>query len=297
MAPPIYAVADGMGGHAAGEVASSTAVDALRDAFAAAPGSPESVVEAARAANWAVWDRAQSHAELRGMGTTLTAIALVASQGEEVIAIVNVGDSRTYRFRDGALQQMTVDHSYVAELIAGGQIDEAEAEVHPQRHVLTRALGVSPDVDVDLLVLAPRPGDRYLLCSDGLSREVSDAEVAATLARVPEPGQAARQLVTDAKHHGGNDNITVVVVDVVGDEAGPGDYDDDPTASIPLGGTIGTPPGPGANGPSVPPPVAPQPIGAPGAGMTEARRVAGAPPGAPRWVRTGPGGRRRAAAT
>jgi serine/threonine protein phosphatase PrpC len=235
VATPIFAVADGMGGHAAGEVASLAAVDALRSAFEGGESSPEAVVEAAQAANRAVWNRAQAHAELRGMGTTLTAVALVASAGVEVMAVINIGDSRTYRFRDGALEQVTVDHSYVAELVAGGQINEEEAEVHPQRHVLTRALGVAPEVDVDLVVLDPRPGDRFLLCSDGLSREVTDSQVASVLRRLADPDEAARELVTQAKLHGGNDNITVVVVDMVDDGAPEATVEDGPTAALPVG--------------------------------------------------------------
>jgi serine/threonine protein phosphatase PrpC len=246
VASPIFAVADGMGGHAAGEVASLAAVDALQTAFEAGEASPEALVEAAQAANRTVWNRAQAHVEQRGMGTTLTAVALVASGGVEVMAVINIGDSRTYRFRDGALEQVTVDHSYVAELVAGGQINEAEAEVHPQRHVLTRALGVSPEVDVDLVVLTPRAGDRFLLCSDGLSREVTDSQVASVLRRLADPEEAARELVTQAKLHGGNDNITVVIVEVVDGPApavteadGPvAAGEDGPTAALPIGAVI-----------------------------------------------------------
>jgi serine/threonine protein phosphatase PrpC len=218
---PVFAVADGMGGHAAGEVASRTAVDALQIAFHDDDGSdgtgPEAVAEAVRAANRAVWEQAQAHAELRGMGTTLTAIALVpftpahgAAPGRDGLAVANVGDSRTYRLRHGQLEQLTVDHSYVAELVAEGRIDAAEAEFHPQRHVLTRALGVAPDVDVDLMTVDAEPDDRYLLCSDGLSREVTDAQIASVLRRLVDPGDAARELVAEAKRRGGNDNITVV---------------------------------------------------------------------------------------
>jgi serine/threonine protein phosphatase PrpC len=258
LASPIFAVADGMGGHAAGEVASQTAVEALRRAFGAAGASPQAVVEAMRAANRAVWERAQAHAELRGMGTTLTAVALVDDDGAEAMAVVNVGDSRTYRLRNGALDQVTVDHSYVAELVANGQIDEAEAEVHPQRHVLTRALGVAPDVAVDLRVQPPVAGDRYLLCSDGLSREVTDAQIGSTLRRLADPAEAARELVAEAKLHGGSDNITVVVVDVLADEAGPDGADDGaPTLALPTVGSTdgpvgdGGPAGRGGEGPSI----------------------------------------------
>jgi serine/threonine protein phosphatase PrpC len=237
---PVFAVADGMGGHAAGEVASRTAVDALQIAFHDDDGSdgtgPEAVAEAVRAANRAVWEQAQAHAELRGMGTTLTAIALVpftpahgAAPGRDGLAVANVGDSRTYRLRHGQLEQLTVDHSYVAELVAEGRIDAAEAEFHPQRHVLTRALGVAPDVDVDLMTVDAEPDDRYLLCSDGLSREVTDAQIASVLRRLVDPGDAARELVAEAKRRGGNDNITVVG-GVNGDDAPPAE----PTQAVPV---------------------------------------------------------------
>ncbi len=255
VADPLFAVADGMGGHAAGEVASQTALDAFHHAFAATDRiTAETLSEAVRMANRAVWDAAEASSELRGMGTTLTGVALVASETAEELAVVNVGDSRTYRLSDGTFEQLTADHSLVAELVAEGQIDSDEAEVHPQRHVLTRALGVSPDVDVDLLTFEPRVGDRYLLCSDGLSREVTDAQVAAVLRRLADPGDAARELVAQARAHGGNDNITVVVVDVV-TRADPIAEDDPPTLVAPAlagaalvdGGSTG-PASPGGNG-------------------------------------------------
>ncbi|HWG73445.1 MAG TPA: Stp1/IreP family PP2C-type Ser/Thr phosphatase [Acidimicrobiales bacterium] len=216
---PLFAVADGMGGHAAGEVASRVAVEALGAAFGelAAP-TPEGLGAAARAANRAVWDHAQTEPELRGMGTTLVAIALVEADGSEELAVANVGDSRAYRMHDSALEQITVDHSLVQELVDEGQLAEEEAAYHPQRHVLTRALGVDAAVTVDLMEVSPTPGDRFLLCSDGLVREVGDDQVASILRRFSDPDDSARELVAQAKHNGGNDNITVVVVDVVADE-------------------------------------------------------------------------------
>jgi serine/threonine protein phosphatase PrpC len=215
VAEPLFAVADGMGGHAAGEVASAIAVTALEEAFT--DRTPDGLAAAAKAANRAVWDHAQTDLELRGMGTTLVALALVGEDGAEELAVANVGDSRLYLLSQGDLVQVTADHSLVAELVAEGQIQPEEAEVHPQRHVLTRALGVDADVAVDLLTLDLHRGDRYLLCSDGLSREVSDDQVASILRRLADPGEAARELVSQAREHGGNDNITVVVVDVVDD--------------------------------------------------------------------------------
>jgi protein phosphatase len=152
------------------------------------------------------------------MGTTLVALALVEEEGEQQLAIINVGDSRVYLLRDGELQQLTTDHSLVQELIDDGQLSEAEADYHPQRHVLTRALGVDRDVTVDCLQVLPVRGDRYVLCSDGLSREVSDSQLASVLRRLADPDSAAKELVAQARAHGGNDNITVVVVDVVDDD-------------------------------------------------------------------------------
>jgi serine/threonine protein phosphatase PrpC len=217
VASPLFAVADGMGGHAAGEVASLVAVEALKAAFENYP-TAAGLVAAVKEANGAVWTRAQHNAELRGMGTTLVGLALVTEDGEERLAVVNVGDSRVYLLRQGELEQLTSDHSLVQELVDEGQLSEAEATVHPQRHVLTRALGVDSDVAVDSLQVLPFKGDRFLLCSDGLSRELTDAQVASLLRRLADPTEAAKELVAEARARGGNDNITVVVVDVVDDD-------------------------------------------------------------------------------
>jgi protein phosphatase len=218
VADDLFAVADGMGGHAAGEVASLTAVEALRAAFERVGGT-DGLVAAAEQANRSVWDQAQADPDLRGMGTTLVAVALVHEAGEDRLAIVNVGDSRAYLLRGGELEQLTTDHSLVQELVDDGQLSEIEATVHPQRHVLTRALGVDAEVHVDALQLLPLKGDRLLLCSDGLPRELSDAQAASILRRFADPKEAARELVSAAKTRGGNDNVTVVVVDVVDDDA------------------------------------------------------------------------------
>jgi protein phosphatase len=237
-ADPLFAVADGMGGHAAGEVASLTAVEALRQAFDR-DRSPSGLVAATREANRSVWERAQANPEQRGMGTTLVALALVQADGEDRLAIVNVGDSRVYLLRQGELEQVTTDHSLVQELIDVGQLSQADAGFHPQRHVLTRALGIDPDVDVDEIEILPVKGDRYLLCSDGLPREVSDEQMASVLRRLADPKDAARELVAQARARGGNDNITVVVVDVVDDDdravAASAALAADPGVSIPAG--------------------------------------------------------------
>ena len=221
--PGLYAVADGMGGHAAGEVASLTAIRALRAAFEASDQrSATALADAAKAANRAIWEQARANREMFGMGTTLVAVAVVErDDGTNGLALVHIGDSRVYLLRDGALRQLTVDHSLVQELVDDGQISQAQAAVHPQRHVLTRALGVEPAADVDLLDLSPNHGDRYVLCSDGLSREASDDQIAAVLRRFADPSEAARELVALARSRGGSDNITVVVVDVRGNDDGP----------------------------------------------------------------------------
>ena len=217
VADALFAVADGMGGHAAGEVASLTAIEALRAAFDGNP-TADGLAQAVRQANRAVWDRAHEQRALRGMGTTLTAVALVAGESEdEVLAVVNVGDSRAYLLRDGHLDQLTDDHSVPAELRRAGRLSPSEAARHPQRNVLTRALGVDPDVEVDCFRVAPYRGDRLVLASDGLSNEVADDEIAHVLRTEPEPEAAAGELVRLAREGGGSDNITVVVVDVVDD--------------------------------------------------------------------------------
>lgn len=212
VADPLFAVADGMGGAAAGEVASATAIDSLGEAFeAAAQPTSEALIAAAQSANRAVWEQAESNPEMRGMGTTLVALALLE---DGRLGAINIGDSRLYGLRDGALRQITSDHNLVAELVAEGRISKEEAEVHPRRNIMTRALGVDPDVPVDLFLEEPVAGDRYLLCSDGLPRELRDDHIASLLNRLADPAEAAKELVEEAKRRGGNDNITVVVVDI-----------------------------------------------------------------------------------
>ena len=206
--PGLFAVADGMGGHAAGEVASQVAIEALR-ASAPVDGLPEAV----RAANRAVIERASKDPALRGMGTTVCALTLV----DDRIVIVNVGDSRAYLFRDGELNQVTEDHNLVAELERDGRISAEEAKVHPQRNIITRVLGNDHDVVVDEFPVDPFRGDRYLLCSDGLFNEVDDDAIAALLRAERDPQRAADELVRIANAGGGRDNVTVVVVDVLDD--------------------------------------------------------------------------------
>ena len=213
----LFAVADGMGGHVGGEVASGVAIAALKEAFDGESPTPDTLVDAMHRANSAVFERSMNNEELRGMGTTLTAAALVEVDGEERLAIANVGDSRTYVFAHNELTQLTEDHSIPEELVRQGQLDPSEVDTHPQRHILTRALGIQPDIDVDVWEVLPVAGDRIVLCSDGLVREVTDDQIASVLRRLAEPGEAAQELVARARAQGGSDNITVVVVDVVED--------------------------------------------------------------------------------
>jgi len=218
----VFAVADGVGGHVAGEVASRLAVEAFEASTSSGVGDEDDVVDAVRAANQAVMDRVDDEPELAGMATTLTALAVVPGSedgaGGDELLIANVGDSRAYLFRDGDLTQLTRDHSLVEELVQEGRITPDEARVHPQRNIITRVLGSDPDVEPDVFRADPVRGDRYLLCSDGLSNEVDEERTAAVLRRLADPDDAARELVRLANENGGRDNITVVVVDVVDDD-------------------------------------------------------------------------------
>jgi PPM family protein phosphatase len=209
----LVAVADGMGGHRGGEVASRLAVDALRARFAEDP-TADGLVAAVEAANLAVFTEGQARPELQGMGTTIAAVALVADGS---LAVVNVGDSRAYLLQDGQhgeLRQLTADHSFVAELVRLGQISEDEARTHPRRNVLTQVLGVEPTIVPYVARTEPARGDRLLLCSDGLFNELDEPDIAAILGAVADPAEAAARLVEEAKRHGGADNITALVLDI-----------------------------------------------------------------------------------
>ena len=212
----VFGVADGMGGHAAGEVASAIAAGTLRDRLGAGAQSVDVAVAAVVEANAAIFQGAHSNAEQRGMGTTLTAMVVLAEgEAPRRMALVNVGDSRTYVMRAGRLRRVTVDHSYVQELVSTGHITEAEARSHPRRNIVTRALGIEPHVRVDTWVLPFVQGDRFVLCSDGLVDEVDDEEIAQLLEANGSPQDAADALVAAANERGGRDNVTVVVVDVL----------------------------------------------------------------------------------
>jgi len=215
----LIAVADGMGGHQAGEVASATALEALR----AAVTSGEGVRDAVSSANDAVYEKSTTDDRLRGMGTTLT-VGTLAAGG--TLLLGHVGDSRAYLLHDGDLRRATVDHSLVEELVRAGEITEAEAESDPRRSMITRALGIDPEVEVDLYPIQVVGGDRLLLCSDGLTGMVRETPIHDALSSEADPSQAARRLVDAANAAGGVDNITVLVVDVVDDE--------DATAAVPI---------------------------------------------------------------
>jgi protein phosphatase len=268
----LFVVADGMGGHAAGEVASQLAVARIGELLGGdeLPTATD-VVAAIRAANGDIFRAAIADPGQHGMGTTVTAIAVIAdafagrgapnidgdgdgapvttpaedadeptdgtalapptgvtpivpAEPSEALVLANVGDSRTYLFRHGRLRRVTVDHSYVQELVATGHINEEEARFHPRRNIVTRALGIEPDVRVDWWTLPVIRGDRFILCSDGLVDEVGDDDISATVAAEIDPQRTAELLVDQANRAGGRDNITVVVVDIMS-----GDDPPDPT--------------------------------------------------------------------
>ena len=204
----LFAVADGMGGHRGGEVASRTAIEALRAAVA--NGAP--LHEAIGRANIAILERAAADAELAGMGTTLTAV--IAIGGSQVL-IGHVGDSRAYLLHDGALQRATDDHSLVEEMVREGRLTPEQAESHPQRAIVTRALGVDEQLAVDLYTIDVTEGDRIVLCSDGLTTMVRERDIERMARTESDPQRLADALVAAANTAGGEDNITVVVIDVL----------------------------------------------------------------------------------
>ncbi len=212
--PPLFAVADGMGGAQAGEIASRIAASVLRDSGAEA--GEDAVVALIQEANRRVYEAAASDEARAGMGTTMTA-ALVEG---DTVRIGHVGDSRAYRVRDGALEQLTDDHSLVAELVRSGRLSREEADVHPQRSVITRVLGTDPEVDVDTFEVEARPGDVFMICSDGLTSMVDDASILDVVERNRSSlDRAARALVDAANKGGGEDNITVIVFELGDDGA------------------------------------------------------------------------------
>jgi len=205
----LLAVADGMGGHPGGEIASAVAMSIVQAAFTGQ--SLDELEAAVRAANRAIWDRASGHPELEGMGTTICAAGLIE---DGRLAVVNVGDSRAYRLRNGSLTQLTQDHSVTAEAVRRGELSEQEALDHPHRSVLTRALGVAPSVELDSAAHLSIEGDRLLLCTDGLFNEVPSKEIASLMAESEDLQATADGLVELALSRGGRDNISVAVAEV-----------------------------------------------------------------------------------
>ncbi|HJR45272.1 MAG TPA: Stp1/IreP family PP2C-type Ser/Thr phosphatase [Actinomycetota bacterium] len=213
---PIFAVADGMGGHIAGDIASATAVEVIEDSIhRQRPSDTGDLAEIVRRANSAIWEKAQGDSNLRGMGTTCTLLMLDGGE----LHIAHVGDSRAYLYRAGELSQLTEDHTLVSRMVREGRLQPEEAERHPQRSIITRALGVDSDVEVDELSMGVEEGDRYLICSDGLTSMIDTASVQDVLKSAQDPNAAVEQLVQRANDAGGEDNVTVVLVDIASDDA------------------------------------------------------------------------------
>jgi protein phosphatase len=216
----LYVVADGMGGHNAGEVASALAVTTLKAGARTGIDSVERFRELVQQANTAIYTASLDDSTQSGMGTTLTALSIVAGEEPRVL-VANVGDARTYLWRNGALTRLSVDHSYVQELVNEGIITPEEARVHPRRNIVTRALGIDRSVVVDVFSHVVRTGDRIVLCSDGLVDEVSDADIAIVLGQHSDPQDTSEALVMVANTAGGRDNTTVIVIDVLDDISEP----------------------------------------------------------------------------
>ena len=210
--PRLVAVADGMGGHAAGEVASALAIDALRPLGASAELQPREVIDGVLVGNRAILESAAGNPAQRGMATTLAGLAQVVVDGSVHWVAFNIGDSRVYRVVDGRFSQVSQDHSEVAELVSMGLLTADEALVHPARNIVTRCLGRDPLEPVDSWVFPPRPGERFLLCTDGLTNELRDSAIARLLLDGDDPQAIADRLVAAAVEAGGRDNVTVVVV-------------------------------------------------------------------------------------
>lgn len=222
--PPFFAVADGMGGAQAGEVASKLAAGAVKDRGADVEGLIQE-------ANRRVHQRSLEDPDTFGMGTTLT----VAAVEDGVVSIGHVGDSRAYLVRDGTLEQLTEDHSLVGELLRSGKLSPEEAESHPQRSMITRALGTDPDVDVDIFAVEPRPDDLFLLCSDGLTSMVDDREILRLVGeKRGDLQQLVKALIKAANKGGGEDNITVIAFEIAGDDAAAPELEDTAVVAAPV---------------------------------------------------------------
>jgi serine/threonine protein phosphatase PrpC len=215
--PPIFIVADGMGGHAAGDVASDLAVHAFTNLIGRVGIEVSEVIDVLHDINTAILHTVDSDTTKDGMGTTLTGMVLVQISGVDHWMIFNIGDSRVYQLVNHDLHQITIDHSEVQELVAAGKLSKEEAKVYPQRNVITRALGSLPAPQVDTWIIPSNASDRFIICSDGLTNEVSDEQIQLLSDQTTEPQLAASLLVDAANAAGGRDNITVIVVDSIVD--------------------------------------------------------------------------------
>jgi len=268
-APPLYAVADGMGGHRGGNVASQLALTVLARL---GDGSWDRLADQVREANRAILERSRGDRSLSGMGTTITAAFM---EGDDV-HLAHVGDSRAYLFRDGELHRLTEDHTLVHRMALEGKITEAEEENHPQRSILIRALGVEDPVEVDEVPVRVVPGDRVLLCSDGLHSMVGEEEIEEIFRTASDPQEAAERLVESANRAGGLDNVTVVVLDF---EAGEGvELADRAIRDSVIADEPSGPDGTGTREAAGPEPSAATADGAPAADLTQVRATPGGRP-------------------
>ena len=231
---PLFMVADGMGGALAGELASRMCAEAFAELDLIELQGEEALRTTIEVANRRIWERSRTDAEASGMGTTVTA-ALVGDGG--LVWFAHVGDSRAYLLRDGALQRLSEDHSLVHELVRQGQLSEVEAEQHPQRSVITRALGTDEQVQIDAFSLEAKPGDVLLLCTDGLNTMVSEQEIAGMLTSPTSAADVARKLVRAALKAGGEDNVTAVVV-AFGEVGAPAETEARPDEDVTSGGAV-----------------------------------------------------------
>jgi protein phosphatase len=214
--PPFFAIADGMGGARAGEIAAGLAATVLEQG--AAPHGADGIVALIEEANRRIWERSVQDPDTAGMGTTVTAALVDPEDGRMIIG--HVGDSRAYLYRSATLEQLTTDHSLVVELVESGILTPEEAERHPQRSAITRAVGTEPTVEIDAFSVDAKPGDLYLLCSDGLTDMLTAEEVEEVIAKADaDPAKAAKALVAAANERGGEDNITVLLFEMVETDA------------------------------------------------------------------------------
>jgi protein phosphatase len=210
----VFAIADGMGGHAAGEVASALAISEVSQLADLSIRHPDDILELIGRANEKIVDAGSRRRDRFGMATTLTGICFVSEDESDQWAVFNVGDSRVYRFADGSLSQLTSDHSEVQEMVAAGKILPEQASSYPRRNVVTRWLGSETSPLADVFVFPWVPGERFLVCSDGLTNELQEGQIAEVLHDLTDPPAAAEELIRRANDAGGHDNTTVIVVDV-----------------------------------------------------------------------------------